>query len=363
MITFIVHFFCWLAGFLILWRIATLPPPGDGAEGETLSVIIPARNESQRLPFLLASLKDQSHGPLEILVVDDHSEDDTAALAVQGGARVISSAPLPTGWRGKTWACQQGGQSAKGNWLLFLDADVTLHSNALGQILTSCLKSGGAVSVLPYHRTVLWVEDLSAFFNLVQAAASNVFTVRGPGAEHKRLFGPVLAVSKADFMRAGGYEPVKDRWVENFDLAEHFKKRGILMDCYGGKDAVDFRMYAGGLGEMMAGWSKSFAMGGKGTPISIWIGWSLWLGGALGTTRALLSALVHWDKPAFLWAILGYALFAVQINRWLKRIGSFRLGTALFYPVAAMFFVVVFVRSLTALVFRKPLVWKGRTNQ
>ena len=81
MITFIVHFFCWLAGFLILWRIATLPPPGDGAEGETLSVIIPARNESQRLPFLLASLKDQSHGPLEILVVDDHSEDDTAALA------------------------------------------------------------------------------------------------------------------------------------------------------------------------------------------------------------------------------------------------------------------------------------------
>ncbi len=363
MITFLIHTLCWLAGFIILWRISTLPPAGEKEEGETLSVIIPARNEGLRLPNLLSSLKTQSHPPLEILVVDDHSDDDTAALASQMGAHVILSAPLPKSWRGKTWACQQGGQAAQGKWLLFLDADVTLKPTALGQILTACRATGGAISVLPYHQTVRQVEDLSAFFNLVQAAASNAFTFRGARSDHKRLFGPVLAVLKEDFLRTGGYEPVKDRWVENFDLAEHFNKRGIPLACYGGKGAVDFRMYAGGLGEIIAGWTKSFAMGGKGTPLFIWICWSLWLGGALGATRALLSALVHWEKIAILWAALGYALFAVQINQWQKRIGSFRLQTAVFYPVAAMFFVVVFVRSLWALMFRRPLVWKGRTNQ
>jgi 4,4'-diaponeurosporenoate glycosyltransferase len=332
-------------------------------EGETLSVIIPARNESQRLPHLMASLKEQSHPAMEILVIDDHSEDDTAVLAVHMGARAIASSPLPPGWRGKTWACQQGGLVAKGKWLLFLDADVTLQRDALGQILAACRAGGGAVSVLPYHLTVRWVEDLSAFFNLVQAAASNAFTVRGPWTERKRFFGPVLAVSKGDFLRAGGYESVKDRWVENFELAEYFKKCGIPLSCYGGKGAVDFRMYAGGWGEIGAGWGKSFAMGGKGTPLSIWIGWSVWMVGAMGSTRALMSALLVWDMEAFLWAALSYSLFALQINRWLNRIGRFRMMTAVFYPVAAIFFVVVFVRSLSALVFRLPLEWKGRTNR
>ncbi|MBL0057988.1 MAG: glycosyltransferase [Elusimicrobia bacterium] len=279
MITFFIHLFCCLAGYLILWRIATLPKPGDDSGEETLSVVIPARNESERLPLLLSSLKDQSHPPLEILVVDDHSTDDTAALAGSLGAQVIASAPLPKGWRGKTWACHQGGHAAQGKWILFLDADVTLRRTALGQILAACQKSNGAVSILPYHRTIRMVEDLSAFFNLVQAAASNAFTFRGPRSKHKRLFGPVLAVNKETFLRVGGYEPVKDRWVENFDLAEHFDKQGIPMACYGGKGSVEFRMYAGGLGEMTAGWAKSFAMGGKGTPLFIWICWSLWLGG------------------------------------------------------------------------------------
>lgn len=187
-------------------------------------MVIPARNEVLRLPNLLASLKTQSHPPTEILVIDDHSDDNTAALAVQMGAQVIPSAPLPAGWRGKTWACHQGAHAAKGKWLLFLDADVTLQGHALGQILTACRAHGGAVSVpaLPPHGSL--GQSLSAFFNLVQAAASNAFTWRGPRVEHKRLFGPLLAVNKGEFLRAGGYRAVKDRWVENFDLSDHLKK-------------------------------------------------------------------------------------------------------------------------------------------
>ena len=59
----------------------------------------------------------------EILVIDDHSEDKTAAAAEKEGAKVIKSRQMPPGWTGKTWACYQGAQSAAGSILIFLDAD------------------------------------------------------------------------------------------------------------------------------------------------------------------------------------------------------------------------------------------------
>jgi 4,4'-diaponeurosporenoate glycosyltransferase len=73
-----------------------------------MSVIVPARDEERSLPRLLRSLAGQTMPPLEVIVVDDHSRDDTAARAAAAGARVLSSAPLPDGWTGKTWACHQG---------------------------------------------------------------------------------------------------------------------------------------------------------------------------------------------------------------------------------------------------------------
>jgi 4,4'-diaponeurosporenoate glycosyltransferase len=354
-----LHGLCWLAGFWMLWRLAALP---KGDAPIDFSVVIPARDEAGRLPALLESLQNQSHRPLEILVIDDHSTDGTADVARRGGARGIASAPLPAGWRGKTWACQQGAREARGAWLLFLDADLRLLPDALARI-AAALKNGGALSVLPHHRTVRWVEDLSGIFNLVQAAASNAFTPRGNKATPKRMFGPLMAISREEFWKGNGYEPVKDRWVENFDLSAALEARGVPLACYAGKGAVEFRMYDGGIAAIAAGWGKSFAMGGKGTPVSIWVAFSLWLTGALGAARALVAAFFPFDGTAFLFAGLIYALFAVQTGLWLRRLGSFRWATVLAYPVPAVFFVFVFFRSLIALAFGRPLVWKGRTNQ
>ncbi|MBK6880422.1 MAG: glycosyltransferase [Elusimicrobia bacterium] len=354
-----LHGLCWLAGFWMLWRLAALPK-GDAAVD--FSVIIPARDEARRLPALLESLQNQSLRPLEILVVDDHSTDGTTDVARRVGARVIASAPLPAGWRGKTWACQQGAREARGPWLLFLDADLRLLPGALARIAAAARANRGAVSVLPYHRTVRWVEDFSGVFNLVQAAASNAFTPRGNRAAPQRLFGPLLAVSRETFWSVGGYEPVKDRWVENFDLSAVLEGRGEPLACYAGKGAVEFRMYDSGIAGIAAGWGKSFVLGGKGTPLSIWIAFSLWLTGALGAARALAAAACSVDAPVLLSGAV-YALFALQTGLWLRRLGSFRWATALAYPVPAVFFVFVFLRSLFALAVGRPLVWKGRTNQ
>lgn len=358
MLELALHGLCWGAGFWILWRIATLPKASGDAS--SISVIIPARDEARRLPALLDALNAQTLKPLEILVVDDHSTDGTGDLAKGAGARVIPSAPLPEGWRGKTWACHQGARAAKGRWLLFFDADVRPRPEGLARI-AAALQKGGAVSVLPYHTTVRWVEDLSAYFNLVQAAASNAFSWRGRAAGPRRLFGPVLAIAADDFWRVGGYEKVKDRWVENFDLSEHLEALGVPLAAYAGRGAVDFRMYAGGAREIAAGWGKSFALGGKGTPLAVWIGWSLWLTGGIEAARLLAESLATGQGLGL--AGLVYAVYGLQAYGWLRRLGSFRLISALAHPVLAAFFVGVFARSLFRLALGRPLVWKGRTNQ
>lgn len=362
MIALAVYSLFWFLGFIVIWRIKFLPQGVPGGN-ETVSVIIPARNESNRLPALLNTLKTQTFPPLEVLVVDDHSMDDTADLARQAGAHVIPSKTLPTNWRGKTWACHQGGQEAKGKWLLFLDADVNLLPNALADILTACQKTQGVVSVLPYHNTVRAVEDLSAFFNLVQAAASKAFTVWGNRVKNKRLFGPVMAVAKEHFVQVGGYEPVKDRWVENFDLSDFFQKAHIPMACYGGKGAVEFRMYSGGVRDIAQGWGKSFAMGGKGTPIGVMLLWGLWFAGSLGTVRIMIGAIIQGDVLSCLTALLLYSLYVWRIHTALKQIGTFRFMHSLIYPVSALFFVGVFLKSAISLILGRPLTWKGRTHQ
>src|SRR5580700_10367542 len=106
---------------------ATATVPGR----PTVSIIVPARNEEACLGACLQSLAAQTGVNLEIIVVDDHSTDHTRQIAsafsnAQAQARVIEAGPLPAGWTGKNNAVTAGSRSARGEWLLFTDAD-TIH--------------------------------------------------------------------------------------------------------------------------------------------------------------------------------------------------------------------------------------------
>ena len=175
--------------------------------GSTLTIIIPARNEEHNLPVLLRSLNAQETRPAEVIVVDDGSTDRTATIARELGARVIASQqPLPEGWRGKTWACHQGAQAARGERLLFLDADTWFEPGGLDKILAAHVS--GAFSVGPYHVVHRPYEQLSLFFNINMTAG----TV--PGG----LFGQMLLVDRDSYRTVGGHETVKGRILENFWL-------------------------------------------------------------------------------------------------------------------------------------------------
>ncbi|MCW1923396.1 glycosyltransferase [Luteolibacter arcticus] len=304
---------------------------------EKLSIIIPARNEAHHLPRLLDSLRSQTAAPLEVLVVDDDSTDGTAEVAAAHGATVIQSSPLPAGWRGKSWACEQGAARARGELLMFLDADCWFESGGLEAVLARY--PGGAFSVAPYHRVEKPYEELSAFFNLIMIAATVPVN----------LLGQCLLIRREDYQLGGGHASVKDKILENVCLANKLREAGVRTSSTTGKGTLAFRMYPDGLPSLIAGWTKGFAAGAAATPRSTLILISTWISGLiLGLFGCLITP----------WALLIYLAFAVQLAAMLRRIGNFSSLTALFYPLPLFFYIAVFVRSLGGA--GKTVKWKGR---
>ncbi|MGQ9651371.1 MAG: glycosyltransferase [Phycisphaerae bacterium] len=343
----------WLVGFIILGRLlgrrAAVVTPGntpDPLSAAALSVIIPARNEEHNLPTLLRSLASQSVRPREIIVVDDDSTDQTAEIARGFGATVISSEPLPDGWRGKTWACWQGARAASGELLLFVDADTWLEPEGLPNILNG--RADGVLSVGPYHAVRRPYEQLSAFFNLLMTAGTGAFRLLG--GRPNGLFGQMLLVHRDDYWRVQGHEAVKGHILENFYLAERFRDHGVSLRCLIGKGAFAFRMYPDGLGQLIEGWAKGFASGAAQTSTALMLLIVIWIVGMVLCPYLLTR---EWTGLAV------YLLYAAQLHLLLRRIGAFHWCTALLYPVPLVFYFVVF--TLSMLRSRTQVTWKGRT--
>lgn len=312
-------------------------PVGKGIGVAEISIIIPARNEARNLPRLLDSIRSQSSAPAEVLVVDDDSEDETSAIAAAHGARVIESVPLPAGWRGKSWACQQGARAARGVYLFFVDADCWFEPGAL-EVIASAYP-GGACSLAPYHRIERPFEELSAVFNLIMVAATVPDT----------LLGPALLVDARRFHEVGGYESVRSRVLENVGLSDRFRSQGVPVRSVPGRGLLCFRMYPDGLKSVIDGWSKGFTSGAAATaPLPMFLIIMMINGLILAAVAGILVE----------GAAMIYLIFATLFGLMLRRVGNFSILTALLYPVPLAFYLYVFVRSL--LLPRNHVTWKGR---
>lgn len=307
---------------------------------KSLSIIIPARNEAENLPKLLQSISDQSVRPREVLVVDDGSTDQSATLALEFGARVVASAALPDGWRGKTWACHQGAQCANGDLLIFMDADTWFEPDGLARVLET--HDGGAFSLLPYHAVRRLHEDLSLFFNLGMSA----------GTVPDGLAGQFLIISRADYESAGGHASVRGHVLENFRLAEGLRAAGVPVRSANGRQIVSFRMYPNGLTSLIEGWTKGYASGAGKTPPRILILVVMWMTGLMLPPLAILLG-GDWS----VWFTI-YLLGAAQVTWFARRLGSFHWLSLLLYIIPLVFFFSLF--GWSAARSGKKVTWKGR---
>ena len=351
--------------------LSSLPPAEKpGKASAAISIIIPARNEETNIARLLESIQQQSSPPLETIVVNDGSTDNTASIASQLGARVIDVEALPDGWMGKPWACQQGAHaantanSATGDWLLFLDADLILEPSALHALSQVCAGSDQVHSICPHHVIKHPYEQLSAYFNVLMLAGVNAFGIGKSATDNAALFGQCLLISQKHYQQVNGHETVKDKALENFHLARQFKQLGIPCSCYLGKGLIHMRMFPNGIGELWSSWKKGFTSGAAHTAPRALLLSSLWISGMMLTIVCLILSFTSYVSNLFtLVTALAYLIYACQSLRAFKLAGTFSAWNALFFPLSLLFYQTLFFSALIDKKRGKTTNWKGRAVQ
>ncbi len=251
---------------------ATAPDPA------LVRVVVPARNEARNIGRCVASVLATTYPRLELVVVDDDSDDGTADQAHAAAAgdprfRLVRPAPLPPGWMGKQWACATGAAADRPepnapapDLLLFADAD-TVHAPDLVGRMVAALRARGAalLSVAGTQETgTVWEK-------LVQPQVFAVIAGRYGGADRvsratrtvdKIANGQCLMMTGAAYARVGGHAAVRDVVVEDLKLAQRTHALGLPVHLVRGEAQLRTRMYTS-LGELVAGWRKNVFAGGR----------------------------------------------------------------------------------------------------
>lgn len=242
---------------------ATVPPVRPSITPiDSISVVIPARDEAARLGPLLDAIVE-APGVNEVVVVDDQSSDGTAELADRTGARVVAGTPLPEGWAGKAWALQQGIEAATSTWVVTLDADTrpdaklprALVARTTGDGL-DLLTVGGRFDCPTAGSRWLHPAMLTT---LVYRFGPPGSTVTDPARTMAN--GQCMTVHRRRFLDAGGMGPVRGEVVEDIALARHLAAEGRLVGFLDASELLTVRMYES-FADVWSGWGRSLALPG-----------------------------------------------------------------------------------------------------
>jgi glycosyltransferase involved in cell wall biosynthesis len=348
----------WLLGWWLARHLIPLPQ-ARLQHKPAVSVLIPARNEEATLNHLLEGLRTQTLQPLEVIVIDDHSSDRTAGIA-QAAAQLLplqllQPPPLPQGWCGKTWALHNGVQRSAGEVLVFLDADTEPAPGLLESLVAQQQRLGGLVSVQPFHRTERLYEQLSLLFNLVGLMAVPL------GPRCGVAFGPAMATSREHYLRSGGHQAVANKVVEDWFLAHRYEQAGLPVSAFVGDHQIAYRMYPGGLGDLVVGFDKNFATAAGEVRWPWMLAVVLWLSGLFWAAWCLPASLLGWplvgDPQPWRHAVI-YGAYALQLLVITQRVGRFR-WSPLVFSIPVLFFLGVFLMAIVNLE-RGSVQWKGR---
>lgn len=245
-----------------------------------ISVCIPARNEQKSLARALESVCTQNYPNMELLILDDFSEDSTPRIIQQYAetyphlVQPVDAAPKPDHWLGKPWACQQLADHAKGDILLFLDADTVLLPRMLNHTAAAFKRhQTDMITVWPAQELgTFWEKTVIPliYYALVTLLPA-VYVYRPPrwmpsfiAKRMAPLFaaanGQCIAFTRTAYRVIGGHKAVKDEVVEDVALAKIAKTRGLSLRMFTGTGSIRCRMYHSQK-ELFNGLRKNFLAG------------------------------------------------------------------------------------------------------
>jgi hypothetical protein len=350
-------------------RLLRRPPTGPTRPRVGLvSVLVPARDEAARIEACVRALLAQRGVDLELLVLDDNSTDGTAerVRAVAGDdprVRILDGRPLPPGWLGKPHACAQLAEAARGDVLVFVDADVEVAP--WGIAATVALLDGPDAPALdlvcPYPRQRAETVAERLVQPLLQWSWLSFLPLRlaerSPRPSLCAANGQLLACRASAYGKAGGHEAVRNQVIEDVELGRAFKRAGLRVAIADGTDVATCRMYDG-WAPLRDGYTKSlWAAFGSPGGAAIAAGLLAWLYiappmmGAIGLARG--------DRATAVIGLAGYAAGAAGRAVCARRTASPPLD-ALAHPASIAALGWLIARSLRHSATGR-LHWRGRT--
>jgi hypothetical protein len=345
------------------------PPPG----APLLSVIIPARNEARNIERVLNCVLGASYRAIEVIVVDDRSEDETGELARaiaerDRRVRVIEAPPLPDGWFGKQWACENGAMAASGSILLFLDADTAPGP----ELFSRCVNAmrGRSLDFL----SIVGRQELKTFWErVVQPHLFAMIAMRFGGtgevnnsrrAADKIANGQCMLMTRRSYEEIGGHASVRAKPAEDLALAQRAFVLGQRTELLIGVDHLATRMYTS-LREIIDGWTKNIwtaspdaAPGGKLGAVVLPLLLPVPPLMVLAPPAILLAQFLYPVSPNIAaWALLTTGVMIVFWALMYAAVAGFSPLYAFTFPLGAAVVLYIIVR---AMVRGRHVQWKGR---
>ncbi|MDA2921051.1 glycosyltransferase [Desulfobacterota bacterium AH_259_B03_O07] len=351
-------------------------PVEETVEGNIpfVSIIVPLRDEERNAMFCVESLLLQKYPNFEVIAFNDMSKDNTLKILKELASRynnlkVIDGIPKPEGWVGKIHALWQGVKNSKGEWLLFVDADINTDPYTLTSAINYVEKNKvDMLSLNPFHilRT-FWEKVIQS---IILTSIYYDFPQKKINDQQSKIaaaIGGFIFISRSVYEATGGHMALKDRIVEDFALANLVKSSGYRLNVMGGKKLVRVRWYEN-FSELWEGWTKNVFFG---------------LGRNMGKLVFAIFALLAWGViPVilFLWTLfliifrealssvvyiicfesLFLLILAILNSLQAARLFSIPRYYSLTFPLGVLGFVAIMLSSAYKVVSGVGVTWKGR---
>lgn len=326
-----------------------------------VSVIVPAKNESKKIHDSLRSLLAQDYPNLELIVINDRSDDETGeiinSLAKEDARlKVIHITELPHGWLGKNHANQRGAELASGDYLLFTDADILFAPEALSKTI-GYAQTHKARHIVVYPKMLsenIFEESFLALFGMLFVWKFNPVGARNP--KNKRAYigvGAFNFIERTLYKAIGEHLPLKAEIADDVKLGYFVKQQGEATHVVEGRNFVQVR-WREGLWDSMKGIERSAFAGVNFSWLWVWIG-------VFGTLFGLIAPYWLWllnDDFATLSALLsiGFIYFGYAVGK-----GSLWRATfvTVLHPIMSILFLYALVKSALLVSVRGGVEWRG----
>jgi chlorobactene glucosyltransferase len=330
--------------------------------------MVPARDEEANIEACLESLQQQDYPNYEVLVLDDNSADNTAGIVSEMAARdnrirLYQGDPLPEDWAGKPFACYQLAQRARGDWLLFVDADTTHAPHMLRSVLALALKlKASLLSGFPRQLASSLPQKIviPVMYFIILGWLPLWWLHRSQKPKPSMAVGQFLLFPRDEYWRIGGHKVVQSRIVEDIWLGIEVGRHGgrhIAIDL---SPVVSCNMYRD-FGAMWHGLGRSIYAVTAMAPVA--------LAGLLIAAYFFYIAPFYWlwngffvtSAPIFWRGVVALQLAVILFMRWLidKRFREPAVSVW-FHPLGMLFYFMNVLYSGSRWLIGAGVTWKER---